>query len=406
MTRARLRFLQRLPIFACAGLLAALMVANVWNAIVADTWPKLRLRSAQPLWGVAPPPPAPVGLTAFLSGETQKAVSSAVGQRQPIFPLAVRTKNQFLYSVLGVSGAPGITIGRERRLFETFYIGEFCRRGAAPDPAAVDAWAARLRAIQDAVEAKGKAFVFIITPSKANIYSRYLPAKAKCPALAVGGGDKLTSYRAALEAHDVAYVDGVAVTRAALPDYPVDLFSPGGTHWNVLGAALSTRALTRRLNMRKPGALPIYDFDWRLREELDGADIDLLRLLNLLWTDWRFPSASVVGRNAGACDGPPKIFAAGGSFLIEVLADLADAPCGARVDYWHYMKGPTPGEFVRWRRIANSAADFAQPLDDTVVTDSAFEGGLAEAGVVVLEENESVIGEMGQARDLLAAASK
>jgi hypothetical protein len=40
------------------------------------------------------------------------------------------------------------------------------------------------------------------------------------------------------------------------------------------------------------------------------------------------------------------------------------------------------------------------------VTDSAFEGGLAEAGVVVLEENESVIGEMGQARDLLAAASK
>jgi alginate O-acetyltransferase complex protein AlgJ len=404
MTRARLLLLQRLPIFACAAALLALLLVNIWNFLVSTDWPKLRIRSSEPLWGVAPPKPAPWSVEAFLSGETQKAVSSNVGQLQPVFPLAVRIRNQFLYSALGVSGAPGITIGRERRLFETYYIDEYCARGAAPDPAAVDAWAARLRETQDAVRASGKGFVYLISPSKAAAYRRYLPDTFVCPSLLRGTTDKLAPYRAALAAHGVAYVDGVALLAAAAPDYAIELFPPGGTHWNVLGAAIATRELTRRLNDGETAALPAYDFAWGTRQEPVGADIDLLRLLNLLWWDWRYPSASVVGRSAGVCEKPPQIFAVGGSFLIEVLANLTEASCAARVDYWHYMKGARPGESRRWRRLAAHADDFSRPMGEAVETDEAFRRGLAWGDVVLLEENEAVIGEMGQVPDLLAAA--
>ncbi len=406
MTRARLLFLQRLPIFGCAAFLLVLLLVNVWNFVVAADWPKLRIRSSQPLWGVAPPQPAPWSLDAFLAGETQKALSSAAGQLQPVFPLAVRMRNQFLYSALGVSGAPDIVVGREKRLFEKYYINEFCARGAAPDPAAVDAWASRLRAIQDAVAAKGKTFVYLITPSKAAIYSRFLPQKIDCPSLARGSTDKLVPYIAALDARGVAYVDAASLTTSAAPAYPIDLFPPGGTHWNVLGAAIATRELTRKLNDGKIAPLPLYDFDWRKRDEAAGPDIDLVRLLNLLWSDWRYPSATIAGKSGRACEKPPQIFAVGGSFLIEILIDLADAPCGARVDYWHYMKGARPGESLRWRRLANSAQDFDKPIDDAIAAGGEFERGFANAAVVILEENEAVIGEMGQVPDLLAAASR
>src|SRR5512136_1380553 len=144
-----------------------MLLINIWNAAVSNDWPKLRIRSAEQLWGVTAPKAPQWSLDAFLSGETQKAVSARVGQMQPVFPISVRIRNQFLYSLFGVSGAPDLLVGRERTLFEKSYVNEFCARGAAPNPSLVDEWATRLRAIQDAVEAQGKRFVYLISPSKA-----------------------------------------------------------------------------------------------------------------------------------------------------------------------------------------------------------------------------------------------
>ena len=102
--------LARLPIYGCAGFILFLFLANVWNAAVETDWPKLRIRSASPLAGVARPKPAPWSLDAFLSGETQKAVSSNIGRKSPVFPISVRAKNQLVFSLFGESAAPGVVI--------------------------------------------------------------------------------------------------------------------------------------------------------------------------------------------------------------------------------------------------------------------------------------------------------
>ncbi|MGJ0510084.1 MAG: alginate O-acetyltransferase AlgX-related protein [Methylocystis sp.] len=400
----RARFLQRLPIFGCAGFLGVMLLINLWNAAVSADWPKLRIRSAEPLWGVSAPKPAPWSLDALLSGETQKAVSTRIGQTQPVFPISVRIKNQFLYSVFGASGAPDIFIGRERTLFEKFYIEEFCARGAPPDPVAVDAWAMRLRAIQTAVEAQSKRFVYLISPSKAARDSGLLPPHVSCPARALHS-DKLAPYRAALDAHGIAYVDGASLMTEKARDYPIGLFPRGGTHWNYLGAALAARDLTRRVNAHGPSALPDYDFDWRPREEARGTDIDLLRLLNLLWPDRRYPTAEISGRSIGACDRRPMIFAAGGSFTIEPLIDLIESSCRATADFWHYVRHD-PGKFSRSRHSVDSREAFEQEGDPNLETDADFAKAFARADIVLLEENEAVIAEMKQVDDLLAAATK
>ena len=172
--------LARLPIFGCAGFIAFLFLANLWNFAVEGDWPKLRIRSAWPLYGVAKPKPAPWTIDAFLSGETQKAVSINLGRMSPVFPISVRAKNQLVFSLFGGSAAPGVVIGRNGQLYEQFYIDEFCARDGAFDSARLGAWSSTLREIQEMAQARGKSFVYLISPSKA---ARYPGRSAKVRAL-------------------------------------------------------------------------------------------------------------------------------------------------------------------------------------------------------------------------------
>ena len=399
------RLLERLPIFACAGLIAFLSLSFLWNAAVEATWPKLRIRSSQPLAGVTAPAPAPVTLDAILSGETQKALSANLGRSLPVFSLAVRAKNQFLYSLFGASGVASVVIGRNGQLYEPGYIDEFCGRGAPPDAAALDAWAVRLREAQDRVEALGKSFIYLVTPSKAAQLPHYLPKGRRFPALDRGRGEKLAPFRAALEAHRVAYVDGAGLMSEKRGEYSVDFFPRGGTHWNLLGAALALRDITDVLEKASKGSpFGRFDFNWAIAPQAEGTDRDLLDLLNLLWPDAHYPTATIVGANAASnCARAPNLLAVGGSFLFEILLDLGQAPCPPASEYWHYFRL----EGRLFRRVGlNVIADRGgvKKLEEIADDPAALERGVERADVVILEENESNVSLMKQVDDLLAAA--
>jgi alginate O-acetyltransferase complex protein AlgJ len=397
--------LQRLPIFACAGFLGLMLIVNIWNVIVSENWPKLRIRSADPLWGLTSQKPAPLMASALISGAAQKAISTGFAQKQPVFPISVRARNQFLYSAFNLSGAPSIVVGKAGQLYEKLYIREFCARGAASDAARIDAWASKLAAIQKGIEARGKRFVFVITPSKAARLVQYLPADVACLALARGSTEKLAPYLAALDAQGVAYVDAASLMTRAARDYPIDLFPRGGTHWNLLGAGLAARDMSRRLDADGKSPLPAYDFDWRQENVADGTDADLLKLLNLLWPDNHYPVAALDGRSARACEKRPRVFAVGGSFLIEPLIALMESPCGLAVDYWHYFTLDS-GELHRARHIGEERNIFEAESDPALETTEAYEKGLAASDVVLLEENETAVGGTAQVDDLLAAVAR
>ena len=96
----------RLPIFAAAGAILFYFLSVLWNSAVERDHPKWRLRSAKPLAGVAEPAPLDISTRAFLSGALQKSASTALGRSLWVFPFSVRAKNQLLFSLFGVSGAP------------------------------------------------------------------------------------------------------------------------------------------------------------------------------------------------------------------------------------------------------------------------------------------------------------
>jgi alginate O-acetyltransferase complex protein AlgJ len=393
MTR---RFLQRLPIFACAGFVAFLFLANIWNFAVERDWPKLRIRSASPLAGVARPKPATWTLDAFLSGETQKEVSNNFGRALPVFPISVRAKNQLIYSLFGESAAPGVAVGRNGQLFEQIYIDEFCKRGGAPDEPRIAQWAEAIREIQQGVEAAGKSFVYLISPSKAARYAEDLPASAPCASRATAMPDKLGPFLAALTKNGVRFVDGAGLITARRRDYEVPLFPAGGTHWNGLGAALAFREMT----MIAPSTMGRLDFTWSPAPEAVGWDRDVTDLLNLLWPDVSYPTVVVTRAGAPqACKATPRLLAMGGSFLHHILVSTTYAACPPRIDYWFYMRTENNGvELGHYRRAPGEVSNGARVASDLTV----LAENLREAEIVVLEENEANLGTTEQVGHLLA----
>jgi hypothetical protein len=398
---SRHALLRSSPIFAVAGFVAFWFFATIWNLAIEPFSPKLKIRSADSsLVGMAKAEAVPVSFDALWSGETQKTLSNSFARWLPPFPLAVRVRNQFLYSVFGAAGSSGIVVGKGEQLYQREYISEFCARGAPPDLKRIDSWADKIRDIQGRVEASGKVFVYVITPSKAVQYPEYLPTGLNCPARSNGALDKLRPFRAALDARSIRYVDAAGLIRTSKANYPVDLFPRGGTHWNMLGAALAAQKLVNALDeARRDLSLGAFEFDYRMESEAKSSDRDLLDLLNLLWPDPHYPAPFVhVARSDGACAHPPHVVEMGGSFLHQINILWEQTGCAPSVDHWFYFSRGS--SFGTWRLeipAGDTSAGGGRRVSDDL---SAQPESVRRADIVLLEENESNISTMKQVGDL------
>ena len=69
--------------------------------------------------------------------------------------------------------------------------------------------------MQDGLQALGKPFVYVITPSKVAQYPQFIPDGYKCPAGFADKGSKLKVWDDALTRHGVRFVDGASPLPAA-----------------------------------------------------------------------------------------------------------------------------------------------------------------------------------------------
>ena len=404
MTRRDL--LRRSPIFGVASFVVFWFIAILWNWAIEPFYPRLRIRSANSsLAGIAKPELVPLSFEALWSGQTQKAFSNNFGRLLPPFALAVRTRNQFLHSLFGVAGSSALIVGVGEQLFESTYVNEFCARGAAPDLTRIEQWANAIREIQDRVDAAGKVFIYLITPSKAAQYSEYLPAKLNCPARANGAFEKLGAFRSALDARNIRYVDAAGLIHSSKPEYPVDLFPRGGAHWNMLGAAIATREIIHALDdAQRVSTLGPFEFTYRIASEARVSDRDLLDLLNLLWPDAHYPVPVVeVARSGATCARAPHLIEMGGSFMYEINFLWEHAACAPSVEHWFYFRRANS---IGVSRLEIASGDTSVYAGRPVSTDLGdIPASIGRADIVLLEENESNVSTMKQVEDLLNATA-
>ena len=323
------------------GLLAVLLPAGLLLAdqVQSALVPGKHIKITPSLIGVTMPIDPEPSLDRVLDGAWQGDFGRMIGSRTPFYPLAVRLKQQILYSVFGVAGIPGVMVGRGGALIEREYAREYCSRDlGAFAPVAKD-WAAKLRQMQDAFEKHGKTFLYVLTPSKVAQYPDLLPVGYLCPAPQADRAGLVPLWRDDLTAAGVHFVDTTAVVSAAHGRYPFRLYPRAGTHWNGVGAALATNAMVAAVDrLRGDGLLPPLHVDWHMVGRPPWPDMDLDQMMNLLHDRPREPGPQVTLSGEPPAGGCRKLSVAivGGSFMNVPGGFLADGPCHPAVEEWQY----------------------------------------------------------------------
>jgi len=186
----------------------------------------------------------------------------------------VRTDN-YLSSVLGET-KPGALV--KYGLDSTLFIDEDVAYAARPSrelvPAAALQEIARLaREAQEAALRKGMRLVLVLSPSKTSLYPEAVPPRwrRRTPQSPPPERWVYETFRDALVAEGVAFVDGRGILAATPSEEREVLFTRTGLHWTEVGACRVLRT-----------ALPSLDcsFAWTAPDPHEAVDIDLLRLLN------------------------------------------------------------------------------------------------------------------------------
>ena len=260
-------------------------------------------------------PPIETSLATLRSGALQASIAAALTERmgQPR-ETYIRINNGIAYA-LGRSTVPSIVIGANRMLYETTYIDDWCGRGTPID---AEAQAARIARIAAAVKRAGKAFVFIISPSKVALYPEGLPDP--CTPAVSRDYDRL---RAALDRYVLPVIDGHRLAQAAKAAQDLPVFNRDGIHWNDVSVYPAIRDTLAALGGQLDApprrlALSHVDVD---RWPFDDED-DLARLLNLPITLPVYPSPH--GRFTASPEGtPPRLMVVGSSFMWQFLRILS-----------------------------------------------------------------------------------
>jgi hypothetical protein len=351
-----------------------------WNITVAQVFPKLEFRTNKTLAGVIRDAGPQFSFANLASYKYQTYVSRAVGEMSPLYKPAIRWKNQLYYSAFGMSAMPGVIVGRGDQLYQPEYLKEFCSRNSATFPAKAEAWAAKIRTMQDFFEARGKTFLYVVTPSKPAVYPGTVPTGYACPATEQDRRDKLPVWNGMLDRAGVHYVDTASLVARARDAYPISMFPRGGVHWNHLAASLAAQAVTEAVNrLHGSQLLTPFTITWTRSFTPGQSDRDVLDILNLMYPDkhYEVPVVTIHSDPPPTCQ-PTRITEVAGSFLFLLDDALAQAACPPEISNWFYW------DLKHFKYPGGTARPL--PVDARERTDAL----LNDLDVMIYEENEAV----------------
>lgn len=237
--------------------------------------------------GVYVHPPAPSLAFSAVTGETfQKDATAWFEDRLGLKGYSVHLDNSILFHVFGET-KPGanVRVGADGVLFQPddlYFMAKYAT-GLQPSAEQIEAFAAKLAAIQTKLAHRGKALVPIIIPAKTTIYRDAVPSQWRRDVGDPPPTDTLVyaAFKAALDRHQVVYVDSRAAMTAPGARREL-LWGRQARHWSYYAACLALHDVAADY-----GSLtgrPIGDYPCAVSTTSTAPrwhdDYDLLRLLN------------------------------------------------------------------------------------------------------------------------------
>jgi len=254
----------------------------------------------------------------------------------------VRSVNQFNFSVLGkISGNMGtpVILGKDHWLYEHEYVRHYVRELGVNDRDRSD-FVSSLKRFQDALKARGIAFVLVISPSKPEIYPEHLPDQYRNRVVRDTPTRAYGMLRPEFEAAGVNVFDVHRFFKDAKPKSEL-LFAKTGTHWNYYGSFLACRQMLWELRDNQGLQLALPQLERIVMDSTVGTDEDLLQLLNLLWFEFSEKSQTpypIVSTDPVEMELRPNVLVVGDSFSFTLIDALNLSKSVREIDLLYYFK--------------------------------------------------------------------
>lgn len=297
--------------------------------------------------------------TSWTRGEYSSTVEAWTQEHVGLRGWLVHINRQLRYSLFGqAEAAPlrkrALVIGAPPVLYENILLADALRPPQiAPDR--METLAARLARTQTLLRRQGMAFVVIVAPNKALIYTESLPGWARGRVR-----DDHTDYKPFVEAlgrHRVPCLDTMALFRELKPQH-TDLIPPHAIHWGHHGAWIAWQRTVPLLNGQGlPVHIPVPETEALVMDHPTSMNQELLGQLNVFFSRHGDPIPSAYPVAADLPEGVEPmldVLVVGDSFGFTFADALSRSRLCRSIDFWFYMKTErraTPSFDSRRRRL-------------------------------------------------------
>lgn len=320
------------------------------------------------LYGQVPAAKEPeISLAAISSGRAQALLEPWLAERMGLpRERLIRISNLFDFWA-GRSSNPNILVGRNNELYTREQLNDWCLHGNTDY---VDDLARRLVKARQRLQALGKAFVFVISPSKAAMSPANIPRYCRPPATP-RAIDRLMARLPA----DFPVVDSETILWTAQQAGGWPAFGQYGQHWNGIGYFYATRAVVDELERqlkRTIGRLELAQV--MVDDRPTGSDADTGLLLNLpVELRPTSPHAILAVKNCGE---PIDVMIVGTSFSGGLIDVMMRQRLASEITLLNYFRFP----------VAYSSADRPGVALDQPAA-ALFPAALRQVNAVILEVN-------------------
>ena len=226
-------------------------------------------------------------------------------------PSAVRIQHDFDYSIFGAFHMRDLLIGKDEYMFSSSWAKARCCKNYL-DQDSLNLFVKKLKVLQDLATKKGKYCIFIIPPSKEEIFTDKLPNKyAK-----ENPNNDYHLYLNALNKHKVKYWDLLDYYQQLNDTSQYPVYSKTSTHWTKYGAHFTMLNLIEQMELKLGINMPNPKVVNLEVSKFKGEDGDHETTLNLSsrsdTIDFAYPIYKI--DSTGGAIIKPKVITIGDSF--------------------------------------------------------------------------------------------
>lgn len=275
----------------------------------------------------------------WFEGDFQAAEETWLNERIGAREYLVRLRNQYYFDVFNMAMANGVSPAKEGVLLDVGYVDAFYGKDFAGEEVLADKLQ-RWKHVQHGLDSIGVKAFLALAPGKGSFFEAQFSDFLK------GEHQPITNYRFISEfatTNDIRLLDLKKLYHTWNDTSRYPLFPKGGIHWSEYGAAHVCDTLRGYIQSLTGRPLQKFWFDIQLSDTARGADNDIARGMNLLFTPKHEKLAYPIryfGEDSTIV--PTKFLVIADSYYYAIMhSGFADRVCSYG-GFWFYFRETQP----------------------------------------------------------------